>query len=256
MQLSYRIIKNNSVKNYGLKEIVTAKEKPQIASYPEETINNNNMEGYNNLANTILENARRQKEQILAKAYEDAQEIEEEAVKSAEKLKKAAYDNGYSEGKELGYNSAYNEALKEAESEKNLIIASAEETLFNAKAEYENYLENKKSELFDLIVCAAEAVLKNELKDKSAINKMLFDALQSSKKASTFIIRCNEIYADELKDQTGTWKEKLGFNGDIFIVKDNTIEAGNAVIDKGNGKLVVGINYALQRIRELLGGKE
>jgi flagellar assembly protein FliH len=244
------------VKNYGLKEIVTAQVKPQITSYPEKIVNNSNMEGYNNLANNIIENARRQKEQILVKAYEDAQKIEENAVINVEKQKKDAYEIGFKEGKELGFKSAYDETLKEAEKEKNLIIASAEDTLFNAKVEYENYLESKKVELFDLIVCAAEAVLKAELKDKSAINKMIFDALDASKKASTFIIRCNEIYVEELKAQVENWKGKLGFNGEIFIIKDNTLEIGNAVIDKGNGKLVVGIDFALQRIRELLEGKE
>ncbi|MFL0269650.1 FliH/SctL family protein [Candidatus Clostridium radicumherbarum] len=256
MQLSYRIIKNNSIKDDGLREIVTNLEKPQITSYTEDAVSSINMEGYNNLASTILENARRQKEQILAKAYEDAAMIEDNAMKEAEKLKKAAYENGYGEGKEQGYNLAYKEALDEAEVKKNSIIASAEEILFNAKIEYESYLENKKSELIDLVVCAAEAVLKNEVKDKSSINKMIFDALEASKNANNFIIRCNEIYAMELKEQVENWKDNLGYHGDIFVVKDNTIEAGNAIINKGNGKLVIGINYALQRIRELLEGKE
>lgn len=256
MQLSYRIIKNNSVKDDGLREIVTNLVKPQITSYPEDTVSTNNMEGYNNLVSTIIENARRQKEQILAKAYEDAAIIEDNAVKDAEKLKKAAYEKGYGEGKEEGFNLAYKKALDEAEIKKNSIIESAEEILFNAKIEYESYLEDKKSELIDLIVCAAEAVLKYEIKDKSSISKMIFDALEASKNANNFIIRCNEIYASELKEQVEEWKDKLGYHGDIFVVKDNTIEPGNAIINKGNGKLVVGINYALQRIKELLEGKE
>ncbi|MFL0246778.1 FliH/SctL family protein [Candidatus Clostridium stratigraminis] len=256
MQLSYRIIKNNSVKDDGLREIVTNLEKPQITSYPEDNGSTCNMESYNNLVSTILENARRQKEQILAKAYEDAAMIEDNAIKEAEKLKKTAYENGYEEGKEQGFNLAYKEALSEAEIKKNSIIASAEEMLFNAKVEYENYLEDKKSELIDLIVCAAEAVLKYEIKDKSSINKMIFDALEASKNANNYIIRCNEMYISELKEQVENWKDKLGYHGDIFVVKDNTIEAGNAIINKGNGKLVVGINYALQRIKELLEGKE
>lgn len=254
MQLSYKVIKNNSIKNNGQKEIVTNTEQMYVTSFTDTV--GNNMDSYNNIARTILENARKQKDELLAKAYEEAGIIEEEAVKKAESLAKDAYENGYKEGKELGFNTAYNEAIKDAEKEKERIITSAEELLFNAKAEYENYFENKKEELLDLIVCISEAVLKSELKDKSAINNMIFNALEASKKASNFIIRCNEIYVEELRTQVETWKEKLAYNGDIFIIKDNTIEAGNAVIDKGNGKLVVGIEYALQRIRELLEGKE
>lgn len=255
MQLSYKVIKNNSVKNNGLKEIITTPNEIFVTSFPDESVNSN-LDGYNNMARTILENARRQKEQVLANAIDEARKIEDEATKRAVKIAKDAYESGFNEGKEAGFNKAYKEALEEAEKEKASIIAAAEELLMNAKVEYEGYLENKKSELFDLIVCASEAVLKKELTDKSSINSMIYDALEASKKAKIFIIKCNEIYVEELNTQIVTWKEKLGFNGDIFIIKDNSLENGNAIIDKGNGKVVVGIDYALQRIRELLEGKE
>lgn len=255
MQLSYKVIKNNSIKNNGLKEIITAVERIAIKSCPDDTVKSN-MDSYDNLARTILENARKQKELLLARAYEESRKIQDEAIIKAEKITKEAYELGFKEGKEFGFNSVYNEALQEAEKEKNIIITSAEELLTSAKEEYENYIENKKNQLIDLVVCASEIVLKKELTDKSSINDMIYGALETSKKAKNFIIRCNEIYVDELKAQIVNWKEKLGYMGDIFILKDDSLENGNAIIDKGNGKLVIGIDYALQKIKELLEGKE
>lgn len=255
MQLSYKVIKNNSIKNNGLKEIITDANQVPIKSSQDITIINN-MDSYDNLAKTILENARKQKDLVLARAYEEARKIQDEALISAEKITKEAYDIGFKEGKELGFNTAYSEAKQNAEKEKNLIIASAEELLMNAKIEYENYFENKKSEIFNLVVCAAEAVLKKELNDKTSINNMIYAALEASKNTNNFIIKCNELYIDELKVQVAEWKGKLGFMGDIFILKDNNLELGNAIIDKGNGKIVISIDCALLKIKELLEGKE
>lgn len=255
MQLSYRVIKNNSIKNNGFKDIITDTQQMPIKSIQDGTIVNN-MDSFNNLAKTILENARIQKEQILARAYEESRIIEDEALKKAENIAKEAYELGFKKGEEHGFNTAYKEAQQEAEQEKKLIITSAKELLMSAKAEYEYYFENKKNEIYDLVLCASEAVIKKELSDKSLINNMIYEALEASKKSTNFIIRCNETYVDELKAQIINWKENLGYMGDIFVIKDNSLELGNAIIDKGNGKLEIGIDYALQKIRELLEEKE
>jgi flagellar assembly protein FliH len=255
MQSSYKVIKNNSVNNSGLRQIVTSSETLPL-SVESENNAKNNIESYEALARTILENARKQAEQIIIKAYEETRFIEEEALAKAEQLKAEAYENAFRLGNEEGYNKAYFETIEQARAEGEGIVASALELLNNAKAEYEAYFEKKSSEINELILSIAANVLKKEVQDKSAINEMIFEALEMSKKAKNFIIRCNGLYVEELKGQANRWKEELGFSGDIFIVKDDTLEPGNAIIDKGNGKVVVGIDYALQRVLEILEGKD
>lgn len=251
MQLLYNVIKNNSVKNSGFKPIVTNEELPTTKSEKENNIKNN-IESYENLAKTMIENARRQSEIILSKAYEEARAIEEEAsVKASE-----AYENAFRQGYEEGYNKIYKEIMEKARTESQAIVLSAEELLKNAKIEYEKYLESKAMEINDLILTIAETILKREVKDRDSINGMIFEVLENSKNAKNFIIRCNSIYVEELKSQVESWKEQLGFFGDIFILKDDSIEPGNALIDKGNGKVTVGVKYALQKIKAILEGKE
>ena len=260
MQSSYNVIKNTSIKSSGLREIITDAEIEKPLNPEVENNTKVHIESYENLAKTILENARRQGEQIIAKAYEDVRRLEEDALIKAEQIKKAAHETGYmegyEEGKQEGFNKAYKETIESAMHESENIIANAHDVLNNAKAEYENYMKKKEKEIKELIVTISKSVLKREIEDNGLINKMIFDALENSKNARNFILRCNNMHIDELKNQVDNWKEQLGFFGDIFVLKDNSLEPGNVVIDKGNGKIVVGLDYALQRISEILDGKD
>lgn len=251
MQSSYSVIKNNSVKNAGLKQIVTNAETAQMKAENENNAKNH-IESYENLAKTILENARKQGEQIKAKAYEDASAIEYNAMQMAEQLKQEAYESAFSQGHEEGYNSGIEQVRMEGEA----IIASATDLLINAKSEYEQYLQSKSEDIKELVITISRAVLKRELQSEEAINEMVFEALQQSKGAKNFIIRCSAQHVNKLREQIDNWKEQLGFFGDIFVLKDDTIELGNAVIDKGNGKIITGVDYALQRIIQILEGKD
>ena len=250
MQSLYNVIKNNSVKNTGLREIVTRAKVAAIKTKIE-TNTKNHIENYESLAMNIVENSRKQSEQIVIKAYENAVNIEEDALLKAEQLENEAYERGLKEG----YHKAYNDTMLQAKAESETIIASAMELLNEAKSEFEEYLLAKASDINALIITIAKTILKKHVNDKASINTMIYEALEASKKSKNFIIRCNSIYVDELKEQANIWKEQLGFLGDIFIIGDNSLEPGNAIIDKGNGKVVVGIDYALQRIEDILQGK-
>lgn len=248
MQLLYNVIKNTNIKSLGEKEIVTNEKLPVTKKEENEKDAKEHIESYENLVKTMLQNARRESEVIISKAYEDARNIEEEAQSKANEI----YENAFNKGKIEGYN----KALEEAKEKSNTIIELAENMLKNAKIEYENYLENKKNEIYDLILTIAENVLKKEVLNKEAINNMIFDALKSSQNSKNFIIRCNNIYVNEIKSKIDLWKSELTYLGDVFVVGDESIEPGNALIDKGNGKILVGIDSSLLKIKRIFEGKE
>lgn len=251
MQLLYKVIKNNSVIDNGAKEIKTNAEQTVIKAAPQGA-SRGSIDSYENLARSILENARIQKEQIMSKAYEEVRKIEDEALLKAEEIKRQGYEEAFKEGQEAGFN----KGLQQAENEKERAAASAVDMMVSARKQFEKYFEEKQKEIFDTIVSISEKVIKREITDKAFIADMIYDALEASKNSKNFIIRCNEAHVEELNSETINWKEKLGFKGDIFIVKDNNVQIGNAFIDKGNGRLEVGINVALHRVRELMEGKE
>lgn len=256
MQSSFNVFKNTSVKHTGSKEIVTSAEISSAVKAEIEANSRDHIESYENLAKNILENARKQSEQMVARAYQEARSIEEAALSQAEQLRNNAYEEGFSQGQQEGFNKAYFDTIEKAKAEGEDIIASAEALLKDAKQEYEAYVQRKSVELNELIVTIAKTVIKREVENSMDISNMIYDALENSKNSQSFIIRCNEKHVEDLKQEINNWKEQLGFFGEIFVLKDESIEPGNALIDKGNGKIEVGINYALQRVRDILEGKD
>jgi flagellar assembly protein FliH len=257
MQSSYNIIKNTNIVAQGNKTIdtdfttvirhyeATEDEIENEAERAEEAIGKATLESYEAIAKLMVENARKQSESILSKAYEEAQ-----------KAQKEAFEKGYQGGKEQGYsdgyNSAYNETLPQAANEAEFLINNANRILLDAKAQFEAYLEEKKDEILTLSINIAETILKRELLSKDGLNNMIYEVLSSSRNAETFIIKLNEQYIDEISTRVKYWKESLGMKGEIFIVADETIEIGNAIIEKNNGKIEIGFDAGMEAIKQAL----
>src|SRR3712207_9135272 len=106
------VIKNKSVVSNGLKEITTEyhiehiedqnteEEKKELSKKNAK----NFIENYEVLARTMIENARKQSDLIVASAYDEIQKMQEEA-----------YNKGYEEGKSDGYSDGYSEGKKQAD---------------------------------------------------------------------------------------------------------------------------------------------
>jgi flagellar assembly protein FliH len=251
MQSLYNVIKGNNVVAQGEKEIRTEFLFPRViknnnTSYEANEIDSSEnrareMEAYEALVKTMVANARRQSEEILSKAFEEAQRLEKEA-----------YEKAYAEGQENGYTDAYNEMIPQAAAEAEAIIENAKALLLEAKLQYETYLEDKKDEILKLSVSIAEHILKRELKSKDGLNELIYETIKESRNSDTFIIRVGKLYVDEIKVNIEKWKESLGLKADIFIVPDESINEGNAVIEKNNGKIEVGIDTGLKSIKDEL----
>lgn len=251
MQSSYRIIKNTSVDEDGLKKIVTEFETKEAVEQKNlaETNAKTFIDSYENLAKTMLENARKQSDDLLSKAFTEA-----------ERLQKEAYEKGYNEGMQKGYDDGFNKSyedgykknLEKAQAEGQLIKDNADNILRTCKEEKEIYLKEKEQEIRNLIVNCVEAVLKREVKDEAALNDVIFQALSTVKNTKTFIIKSNEIYCRELKNKVELWKEQLPFRGDIFIIPDKDVQIGKAIIERENGKVVVDVDIAMEKIKEIV----
>lgn len=255
MQSSYRVIKNNHVQSLGNKEISTEFIKVQDKEEIEENIKNN-FESYETLVNTMMENARRKSDKILSSAYQEAQFVESDSRLKAEQLMQEAYSKGYEEGKAKGYEEAYNDSFPKVQEQCQIIKQQAEDILFEAKKTYELYLEQKKHEIKDFILETVETILKQSIQNEDSLEKMIYSALEDTKNAKCFIIKCHSMYVENLNSKKDIWREQLAFKGDIFVLKDDSLEPGAAVIDKGTGKVVVSIENALDKLKELLEGNE
>lgn len=243
----YKVIKNQSVEGNGKKLIDTEYEVKDLSSV---TIDENPNSGaiidsYENLAQSILEKARKQRDDIMSKAIEEAQSIEKEA-----------YEKGYNLGAEQGYKDSYETHMEKALNEAKVLLDEAKEESSNmvlsAKALVEQYMEQKQEDILNLAYTIAQKILKEQVKREQGIDNMVIYALNEYKTSKSYVIRCNETHYNHLKSEINNFKDAIALKADIFIICDNTLEEGNAVIEKDDGKIEVGIDIGFERIKKEL----
>ena len=57
---------------------------------------------------------------------------------------------------------------------------------------------------------------------------------------------------EELKKQVDRWKIVYGVKNEIFILSDNEIEPGNAILEKTSGIVKVGIDAGMDQIKKAI----
>lgn len=260
MQLSYKVIEDSKVIESDIK-VVETKYKPQKSDNDEKVkLENNIIESnlierkYKNLAEKIIKNAQTQSNNILKEAYVKAEKIKKEAYELG---KEKGYEDGYVHGYEESYKKNIKIAKDESEviiNEANKVLENANDILLKSKYTYAKYLEKKKDEIKELVLTAVESILKKEVLNEDAVNNMVFDAISIAKDSEIIIIKCNNKYIYEINNQLNNWKCQLAFSGEIFVIEDNTISDGNILIEKNNGKILVGIDIGLGKVKDILYG--
>lgn len=242
MQSSYNLVKKGQVLEGDNKVINTEyipskhiSKKTEVTCDPEIYIGS-----YENIAKNILEDARQKSENIRSEAIAEARNIERDA-----------YERGYLQGKNNGYEDGKKEAIEsvlpQATNEANRIKSEASELLLRATEDYNNYLEEKKLDIIKLSITIAEKILRREVSVDTGINDMIEDAFKQVKGEESVVIKCNEMYIDEIKSKIDYWKQKYSISKDIFVFKDN-LDYGSVIIEKSTGKIEMSIENGLDSI--------
>lgn len=254
MLLSSSIIKNTKVIAQGKKEIITDGDievKLQSLAEIKDIIKNNgdrsidNIEKFDEIAEAIIQNAKAEAEIIIVKAISDS-----------ETMKNEAYNKGYEEGKQTGYNDAYNETIVKSKAEADNITTNAEQNASqlanSAKLEYEKYLLDRRVDIKKLAFSIASQILKRQIKEEHGVDDMIYDAVKSAKNSKLIIIKCSKLHYKALTEVIELWKKQIPLKGDIFVIEDNFLEDDNAIIEKDNGKIELGISIGFEKIKEEL----
>jgi len=242
MQSSFRVIKNSRIIEQGNREINTQLREVVCGELMGENYETkgDSMESYESMAASIVENARRESDKIMANAFVAAAELKTKAFKEGQ-------EQGHKEGYENGYNEVMGKAMDDAEA----VRAMADDLLISAKGQYNKYLGDKEQQIKALVVTIAENILKREIVEKDALNEMIFNTLKAERNIKSYIIKSNNSHFASIVDQIENWKLKLAFQGDIFVIEDNFLEDGCAVIEKDTGKSIVSIEYGIEKIIEV-----
>lgn len=251
MRSSYNkgIFKGDSINQHGKKEIFTEFTSRKKVEKKNQLQKNPVMESYENLGKAIIEDSNRKKDKIISEAYERASSIENEAYKKG-------YAEGLEKGRKDGYNSAYEDGYKKnydkAKKEGEIIKKNADDVLKRAVEEKDEYLKKSEKKIKELILNSIENILKHEVKDKDNLNDVVFDSLKQMRGTKTFIIKSRQKYCSEFREKVDIWKEQIPFKGDIFIIPDESIEDGSVVIERDNGKMILSVDIACEKIRDIL----
>ncbi|KEH96953.1 fliH protein [Clostridium massiliodielmoense] len=260
----FNVIKNTSVNSTGSKEINTeysvrvhkSKNRDVAQDQKQKELGEKNakdfIKSYEVLARTMLEKARNESEEIVSGAYAKAKSIEEDAyTKGFEIGKEDGYSDGYSKGK-LEADEYYANIKDKANEEIAVLNKNAKDMLINAKDELTNYIKANEHNIQELIVHIVKKVMLKEIENSDAITNMIMDALETAKDSKNIIIKTKSTYIDDIKEKIELWKAQAVFNGKVFVIIDDNLEDGKAVIEKENGKIVVDVMGTLDKIQEIV----
>lgn len=186
---------------------------------------------------------------IIKDAKIKAEALLEEAKNRALSIQKEAHDFGYDEGFNKGFAEGMEKSLREGREKKEEIINSAEKLLYSAKEQYAGYFKEKEKELLSIIYEIAYNYLKKEVENESSITSMIKEELTKIKNSHTILIKIHPNYMEELEKNLELWKTTLGLKENVFLLPDESMELGEVIIEKDNGKIVLNLQYAMDKIK-------
>ena len=63
------------------------------------------------------------------------------------------------------------------------------------------------------------------------------------------------MYKDNIEKEFELFKEETSLKSSVFVIADDSIDKGNAIIQKENGRIIVGIDCAMEKLKEELLGE-
>ena len=203
----------------------------------------------------ILE-AKEHYEKIIKETELQKQAIINEANENSKAIEKRAYELGYEQGLKNGYEDGYKESyeqnIEKALKESEAIKQEGYNTLLNIKSEIKRYIKYNKEQVLQISISIAEQVLREKFKDVSLMSTMIENIIDEYDLKKDLVIKVNSVYKEELENSIADKIEKSNLSQKIFVIADSSIEQGCAEIESGSGKLIVGINSVLDKVREEL----
>lgn len=193
----------------------------------------------------VIEETKNKRQMLIDQANEDAKSIEKKAYE-------AGYEQGMKNGYEDGYKESYEANIDKAMKECQAIKDDAYKTLVNLKSETKDYMKLNNQEVLRISIAIAEQVLREEFKQPEVMSRMISNVIEEYDLKSDLVIKVNELYLEELNKKTEKMSLALGLSQKIFVISDSEIEKGNAEIETKNGKLTIGIDSVLDKVKSEL----
>ncbi|EQK43624.1 hypothetical protein C672_2568 [[Clostridium] bifermentans ATCC 638] len=248
------ILKSDGVVFKGIKPLKTTATVKTTNN--EETFDESEVLKVNEEIEQQLEQAKNTCENMISNAQVESEKIVQEAQNQCEEIKKKAYEEGHNiglrNGYEDGYKESYEDNIEKAKQESEEIINKANDILIQANNQVTNFIKSNKKDIINLSISIAEKVLKEKFKDIDSMNNILESTINEYEIKENFVIRTNAIYIEQVNEQLNKLKNQQLIKGEAFVLVDDFIEPGNAIIETNKGRLIVGIDCVLEKVKEEL----
>ncbi len=113
-------------------------------------------------------------------------------------------------------------------------------------------MKSNKTNIINMILTISEKVLREKFKDSSSINSLVNSTIEEYELKNNFVIRVNPLYKESILTEINILKNTKKIESEVFVLEDNNIDEGHVQIDTENGKIILGIDSILQKIKEEL----
>lgn len=227
----------------------------EIAAPPEEKQEEADPVSYAQIqSKLILDDAKRQAEELLRQAEEEAQQqIEQTRQKAAEE----GYQAGFQEGLQQGQVKALEEGAQAQEAAAQRMEDEVERFLKKAEAALERQLDDNLDDLRDLALAVAEKVICVSLKSSSdVIGRMIQTAVDKRRRREWVHIYIAECDARRLTTMPASLTAALSELSDrVRIIPMADDEAGTCIIECPDEIIDASAATQLQNIREMLSSR-
>lgn len=203
-----------------------------------------------------IEQLELKREELIKSTEEEVAKMMEKAKEDIVKIERKAYTEGHAQGLSNGYDDGYKEAYEDtidkARAEAESIIENANKTLIDINNIVYDYLSTSKEDIKDLCTKIVSKVLKEELQNPYTLSRLLEKALQDYRYRSNCVLKVNKSVKGTIQEKVSIWKTEMNIKGDIFVVEDDNVEEGNAIIESEKGRVIVGLDVALERLKNEL----
>lgn len=198
-------------------------------------------------AEAILEDARRQAEELKAQALEAAEQ-------DLESLREDARREGYQKGYAQGLESAASEVESRREAEATALGAEVKRFLERASLARENMINETRDELRDLAIAVAEKVVRISLKSSGEIiGRMIQGATEKLKRKEWVHIYIAACDTKEMASVTpGLTLALSALSDHVRIVPMADDESGTCIIEMPDEIIDASASVQLSNIRSLL----
>lgn len=179
-------------------------------------------------------------ESQMSKARQKASEILEQARDAAEDIRRRAYDEGYTEGKEQGSR----DALEEYQSKLDEAVQSAAELVHTAQAQRSALIGSLGDVLTELVMTALDSLLHRPDAAAHADVTALVDQLLEDVRSADVEVR---VHPDDYADVVSRCKIRFdGTTQQVMVVPDNAVTRGGCIVVTGSEEIDASLETSLE----------